>query len=106
MYFQMSAIFPLGLVIFGLVVLVLGFFYNISRIWLGRYHHHYCVFCLEIFTFSRFYDSLLNDCLGLTDKENNNKDAMKVLMKENGFRVDMSKKQVDKRKNSENFKIV
>ena len=61
---------------------------------------------LKILLFSRFYDSLLDECLGLTERDlNDSKDDMKVLMKEKGLKVDMSPKQVKKIKTLNERKI-
>ena len=58
--------------------------------------------------FYRFYDSLLDDCLGMTEDEFDSKDDTKELMKEKGIRVDMGKKQVANKEEltnkSEHFK--
>ena len=54
----------------------------------------------------RFYDSLLDECLGMTDEDFDIKDDTKELMKEKGIRVEMGKKQVANKEElkSEDFK--
>ena len=56
----------------------------------------------------RFYDSLLDECLGMTEDEFDIKDDTKELMKDKGIRVEMGKKKVSNNKElnkkSEDFK--